>query len=64
MLCKHCEAYEATQSYGLCAKCYKKPQIRLLYKQDAQRPAERQARIELYTERAKKLLPLFQEDQS
>ena len=64
MLCKHCEKNDATQNYGLCATCYKKPQVRLLYEQDALRPAWLQARIELYTERARKLLPLFEEDHS
>jgi hypothetical protein len=57
--CKHCEARPRTTALGLCAACDALGGIRLLYEKTQWLTPEREDRLRLLAERARRRLPLF-----
>jgi hypothetical protein len=59
--CKHCEARPAATDLGLCERCDSLGGVRLLYEKTRLLPPEREDRLRLLAERARRRLPLFDE---
>jgi hypothetical protein len=59
-LCLHCEKGARTNYLRLCDGCAAQEGIRRLYRKTANWTAARDARIQSMVERAKRLLPLFE----
>jgi hypothetical protein len=59
--CKHCEARLAATDLGLCERCDALGGIRLLYEKTQQISPEREDRLRILAERARRRLPLFDE---
>jgi hypothetical protein len=58
-LCKHCESCPGVSDLGLCGDCDALGGIRLLYEKTRGLTAEREDRLRLLAERARRRLPLF-----
>jgi hypothetical protein len=58
-LCKHCEVRPQTTELGLCPVCDSLGGIRLLYEKTRSLAPEREDRLRLLAERARRRLPLF-----
>ena len=64
-VCLHCERRPSAGRLGLCAVCHARPCIRVLYAvRRRDWTPEWEARLRRLAERAKKKLPLFEEDAS
>jgi hypothetical protein len=61
-MCKHCEARLPTTALGLCAHCDAQGCVRQLYEKTRHLTPEREDRLRLLAERARRRLPLFDED--
>ena len=59
--CKHCEARPGLTELGLCPRCDALSGIRLLYEKTRGLTPEREDRLRLLAERARRRLPLFEE---
>jgi len=57
--CKHCEARPRATELGLCRECDGLGGIRLLYEKTRSLAPERENRLRLLAERARRRLPLF-----
>ena len=57
--CKHCEARPRVTALGLCPHCDSLVGIRLLYDRTRALAPEREDRLRLLAERARRRLPLF-----
>jgi hypothetical protein len=60
--CKHCERRPRVTPLGLCAKCHARRGIRLLYFRTHHLSPEREDRLMILAERARRRLPLFEDD--
>ena len=64
-VCLHCERRPSAGLLGLCAVCHARPCIRVLYAvRRRDWTPEWEAHLRRMAERAKKKLPLFEEDSS
>ena len=61
--CKHCEARPGVTELGLCAACDSLSGVRLLYEKTRGLAPEREDRLRLLAERARRRRPLFEEPQ-
>ena len=59
--CKHCEARPRATPLGLCPHCDALAGVRLLYDRTRGLAPEREDRLRLLAERARRRLPLFEE---
>jgi hypothetical protein len=57
--CKHCEARDRTTDLGLCRECDALVNVRLLYEKTRRLSPQREDRLRLLAERARRRLPLF-----
>jgi hypothetical protein len=57
----HCEARPAATDLGLCGRCDSLGGIRLLYEKTQRLAPEREDRLRILAERARRRLPLFDE---
>jgi hypothetical protein len=57
--CKHCEARPGVTDLGLCRDCDALVNVRLLYAKTRHLSPEREDRLRLLAERARRRLPLF-----
>jgi hypothetical protein len=62
--CKHCEARPAATDLGLCERCDALGGVRLLYEKTRLLPPEREDRLRILAERARRRLPLFDEPEA
>ena len=60
--CKHCEARPGVTPLGLCERCDAQGCVRLLYEKTRGLTPEREDRLRLLAERARRRLPLFDDD--
>jgi hypothetical protein len=61
-LCLHCERRPSTSSLGLCSHCHARDTIRPLYVRRAGWTPRWEAHLRRLTQRARRRLPLFQDD--
>src|SRR5438067_1411336 len=61
-LCKHCEARPRATTLGLCPVCDATGGIRLLYHCTRHLSPEREDRLRVLSERARRRLPLFDDE--
>ncbi len=59
--CKHCEARPGVTDLGLCENCDAWDGIRQLYEKTRKLTPEREDRLRILAERARRRLPLFEE---
>ena len=59
--CKHCERRPRETELGLCGVCDRLSGIRLLYEKTRRLSPEREDRLRLLAERARRRLPLFED---
>jgi hypothetical protein len=62
--CKHCEARPRATPLGLCERCDALGGIRLLYLKTRRLTPEREDRLRILAERARRRLPLFDEEET
>jgi hypothetical protein len=62
--CKHCEARPRATPLGLCAECDGQVCVRLLYEKTRRLAPEREDRLRILAERARRRLPLFDDEES
>ncbi len=60
--CKHCEVRARATALGLCARCDGQGCVRQLYEKTRGLTPEREDRLRLLAERARRRLPLFDDD--
>jgi hypothetical protein len=60
-LCKHCEIRPRETELGLCRRCDGLGGIRLLYEKTRGLTPEREDRLRILAERARRRLPLFED---
>jgi hypothetical protein len=61
-LCRHCERRPAASVWGLCERCDRSPQVRVLYLPNSNRKPVDEAILERLRRRANARLPLFPRD--
>jgi hypothetical protein len=61
-LCLHCERRRSADGSGLCRRCYARQAVRILYVRRRGWTPHWEAHLRRLTERAKKRLPLFDND--
>jgi hypothetical protein len=59
--CKHCEVRPRETELGLCRVCDALSGIRLLYEKTRRLTPEREDRLRIMAERARRRLPLFED---
>jgi hypothetical protein len=62
-MCKHCEARPRETGLGLCLPCDSVSGIRLLYRKTRKLSPEREDRLMILAELARRRLPLFTDDE-
>ena len=60
--CKHCERRPRATPLGLCARCDARGCVRLLYERTRWLTPEREDRLRILAERARRRLPLFDDE--
>jgi hypothetical protein len=60
--CKHCEARPRETALGLCGRCDALGCVRQLYEKTRGLSPEREDRLRLLAERARRRLPLFEDE--